>query len=181
MLSSALGSNWQGTSLHKGLKDIRDGASNTIAVSEKGLGGEAGDRTIFGQSIWSIAGIDTNATLCLATSTNRRTYNPGLNVADWTTGNLWAFGHPHWGAFTTILPPNGPSCYVGAANPSNFWGIFTPSSHHPGGVQATMADGSVRFVSETIDCGNYGVGTVKNFGVWGAMGTVAGGEAVPEA
>ncbi len=44
----------------------------------------------------------------------------------------------------------------------------TARSYHPGGVQTLMADGSVRFTSDTID------GTV-----WRAMGTVAGGEVLP--
>ena len=39
-----------------------------------------------------------------------------------------------------------------------------------------MADGSVRFVNNNIDCGNYGAGSPASFGVWGAIGTVAGGE-----
>ncbi len=46
-----------------------------------------------------------------------------------------------------------------------------------------MADGSVRFVSDTIDCGDLSAvstkGTGKSpYGVWGAMGTPAGGETV---
>jgi hypothetical protein len=43
-----------------------------------------------------------------------------------------------------------------------------------------MGDGSVRFVSETIDAGSpnsYAVTTGKSpYGVWGAMGSPAGGE-----
>ncbi len=41
-----------------------------------------------------------------------------------------------------------------------------------------MADGSVRFVTETINCGNYGTGTNPSYGIWGALGTVNGGEAI---
>ncbi|MBR6387675.1 MAG: DUF1559 domain-containing protein, partial [Thermoguttaceae bacterium] len=53
-------------------------------------------------------------------------------------------------------------------------------SNHSGGVNVGMLDGSVRFVSETIDCGNlnaYQVTAGKSpYGVWGAMGSPQGGE-----
>jgi hypothetical protein len=48
-----------------------------------------------------------------------------------------------------------------------------------------MADGSVRFVSSNIDTGNLAVpapaatsGVPSPFGVWGALGSKAGGETV---
>jgi prepilin-type processing-associated H-X9-DG protein len=81
--------------------------------------------------------------------------------------------------FNTILPPNS----IGATNYSSEWGsehILPPDSRHPGGVNAMMADGSVRFVSETIEAGNPASAGVTQglspFGVWGAMGSKAGGE-----
>jgi prepilin-type processing-associated H-X9-DG protein len=45
------------------------------------------------------------------------------------------------------------------------FGAITARSHHPSGVNALLADGSVRFVKSTVD-GN----------IWRALGTVAGGE-----
>ena len=42
-------------------------------------------------------------------------------------------------------------------------------SVHPGGVQVLLADGSVRFVSETID-----------LTTWRALATIAGGEPIGE-
>jgi prepilin-type processing-associated H-X9-DG protein len=57
--------------------------------------------------------------------------------------------------------------------------IITPSSNHTGGVQLALADGSVRFVSETIDVGslpNAAKSGRSNFGVWGAVGSRNGGE-----
>ena len=167
-----------GSNMQKGFRDLKDGTSNTIAISEKGLGAELGSRTIHGQSVFSFttANLAANPTTCLATAQNRF-YISGT-VSTWGTGTLWAFGHPHWGAFTTVLPPNGPSCYQGADNPSNASGIYTPTSYHPGGVLGCLADGSVRFISETIDCGNYGVAPTPNRGVWGALGSVNGGEPI---
>jgi prepilin-type processing-associated H-X9-DG protein len=155
-----------------GMRDIADGSSNTIAMTERAMGSGA-NNSILGHTARGIGGIDTNPRACLATASGEL-YVGGTSISGWDAGTLWPFGHPHWSAVTTVLPPNGPSCYSGGGdNPSNQWGIFTPSSRHTGGVQVLMADGSVRFISENIDTGNL---TPNNLGVWGAMGTVQGGE-----
>ena len=39
-----------------------------------------------------------------------------------------------------------------------------------------MTDGSVRYFTDSIGVGNYGSGTLPDFGVWGALGTIAGEE-----
>jgi prepilin-type N-terminal cleavage/methylation domain-containing protein/prepilin-type processing-associated H-X9-DG protein len=60
----------------------------------------------------------------------------------WREGSIWRNGYNH------LLPPNNP-CW---RPNSDWWQLVTPaSSWHPGGVNVTMADGSVRFVSENID------------------------------
>ena len=157
----------------KGMHDVTDGTSNTIAMSER-CNGSPDKRTIKDHAIFSVGGIDANPTLCLARASGG-VYTSG-SVTTWSAGSLWAFGHPSWGCFTTILPPNGPSCFVGDDNPSDDSGIFTASSRHPGGVQAVFLDGSVKFINQTINCGNFGVGSTPNYGVWGALGTIDGGE-----
>jgi hypothetical protein len=49
-------------------------------------------------------------------------------------------------------------------------------------LDGLMADGSVHFISETIDTGNLGVQQPNDgrsrYGVWGALGSKAGGETV---
>jgi len=164
---------------YKGFKDITDGTSNTIAMAERVLG-NPGTRSILGQAVFNVAGIDTNPVLCMATAQNKQ-YVTGTSISTWGSGTLWAFGHAPQAAVTTVLPPNAPSCWAGNNdNPSNQWGIFSATSLHTGGVQVLLGDGSVRFVSENIDCGNYGVAPTPNFGIWGALGTVNGGEVTGE-
>jgi prepilin-type N-terminal cleavage/methylation domain-containing protein len=159
---------------HRGFRDLLDGSSNTIAMAERGMG-SGSNNSVIGHSARGIGGIDTNPAACFATAAGKF-YVGGTSVSGWDAGTLWPFGHPHWSAVTTVLPPNGPSCYSGGSdNPSNQWGIYTPSSHHVGGVQVLLADGSVRFISENIDTGNL---TPSNLGVWGALGTAQGGELV---
>ena len=63
-------------------------------------------------------------------------------------------------------------------------GWYAASSHHPGGVDVGMADGSVRFIAETVDTGD-SLATTPDptsgrspYGVWGALGTMAAGDHV---
>lgn len=160
----------------KKIADIWDGTSNTIAMGETGMGNVTNPRDIIGRAVYSIAGVDTTPAICLTQATNGL-YNTGVSISSWHMGSLWAFGHPHWNFFNTVLPPNSASCYVGADNPSNAWGVWSLSSRHPGGGHALFADGSVRFISENI---NTGAMTPGNYGVWGALGTIGGKEPVGE-
>jgi len=72
--------------------------------------------------------------------------------------------------------------------------MVSPSSNHTGGVNASIGDGSVHFISDTISCGRldlklgedqgYTGGQTRYFtgpstyGVWGALGSREGGESV---
>jgi len=162
---------------------VKDGSSNTIAFSEKVIRSVANQ--IKGGIARNVADIDNNPTNCLA-----RVAADGVTLTaptNGSSGRRWNGSQPIRCAVTTVLPPNGPSCASGNLS----WGISTPSSYHPGGVNVTLTDGSVRLISETIDAGNLaapssgssslGSGSVKMaspYGVWGALGSKAGGEAV---
>jgi prepilin-type processing-associated H-X9-DG protein len=116
-----------------------------------------------------------------------RTYPGGGYVGDTTRGYRWGDGAAFFSAFTTAVRPNNASCFSGST--ANHWyqGMFSASSRHTGGVHCLMADGAVRFISENIDSGNtavtlpgYTSSTASPFGVWGALGSKAGGETVSD-
>jgi prepilin-type N-terminal cleavage/methylation domain-containing protein len=97
---------------------------------------------------------------------------PGQGHTAWVDGNTQETG------MTTAFPPN-----KAAINPTSHadldiltllisknqpvWGAITARSYHPGGVDALLADGSVRFVKSTVDAAT-----------WRALGTVAGSEVI---
>ena len=96
-------------------------------------------------------------------------------------GSLWPDGQPERVGFVTVLPPNAPSCIndtnVNADGASN---LLSANSEHVGGVHCLLADGSVRFFSNSIDTGNLTLinnpGSPSPYGVWGALGTKDGGD-----
>jgi len=149
------------------IADITDGTSNTIAMSERAS--LPGNRKIVGNLAYNST-YDPGACLALVVGGQ---FAPSAQLTDWGAPGMWASGYPYWNGFITVLPPNGPSCTaLNNINMGKASGIWTASSHHPGGVQALMADGSVTFYSETIDA----QGGKTGYGVWGALGTRAGGE-----
>lgn len=175
------------------LADVLDGASNTLAMSERSrasfpLGGNPRAAIKQGTAVGLVnlsTNPATNPAACLATANGPWYSNPS-NVKG-VFGTIWTCGDPERTGFTTVLPPNAPSCegtdYGTSAVPTNGpgSGVFPPNSYHPDGVLGLMGDGSVRFINEQIDTGNLAgseaIGGPSVFGVWGAMGSRAGGEA----
>lgn len=162
------------------LRDITDGASNTIAVSECKRSASYGlDRfEAQGHPKVNVVGVATNPSLCLATLATRETFLTAntTNLVQ-GRGGRWADGWPVYAGFQTILPPNSPSCVQGGGTEDPNNAIYSAASAHPGGVHVLLCDGSVRFVGENIDCGNTSavppgrVQTQSPYGVWGALGT----------
>jgi prepilin-type processing-associated H-X9-DG protein len=99
------------------------------------------------------------------------------------------FGAPPVVMFSTILPPNSPSCSSGE---TRTWistnNIISASSFHSGGANTAFADASVHFIAETIDSQTPGltpsalnqntkdINGASPFGVWGALGSCSGSD-----
>jgi len=172
------------------LGELTDGTSNTITVSER-LKANYGLSTVVANQIETVLGTATSVGTILAapgscynTATGRY-FNAAQRVKG-RFGSLWTDGQSERTCFNTILPPNKPSCTsdnnVNADSGANTFGLLIPaSSRHTGGVNAGRADGSVQFISNSIDTGNLNLpeqtSGASPYGVWGALGTKSGGEA----
>ena len=164
-------------------RDCTDGTSNTIAMAEaaapvnvNGFGNAANN-----------ASITTPAACRALWNATTKLYAGGGFNGDTTRGYRWGDGAGYFSAFSTATPPNSAGCFT-TAN-VNHWadGIFNASSFHTGGVQVLMMDGSARFISENIDSGNQAAtipasnsSSISPYGIWGALGTRAGGETIGE-
>ncbi|MBP3532042.1 MAG: DUF1559 domain-containing protein [Thermoguttaceae bacterium] len=157
---------------------VTDGTSNTVAWSEcvSAIGGAG--RQLKGNMIGGLGSMYNGNSFpgpCLAMKNGTELSQDG--IANQWRGQRWADGQVMISGFNTVLPPNSPVCSYGS---DSAWGAATAQSNHSGGVNAAMLDGSVRFVSETIDCGDAYANAVTSgkspYGVWGAMGSASGGE-----
>ncbi len=161
---------------------ILDGLSNTVLMSERASPGRP--RDVIGHHVpYGPLGSITPAQIKGIAANG--SYLPYMSLVGgagvYANGENWAHGQS-WPtdlgscAFSTNLPPNHPSAFpVGAA----------ASSHHRGGVFALMGDGSVRLINQSIDVGDQfkiprwlWISDDTPYGVWGALGTVAGSESI---
>ncbi len=177
------------------MADVIDGTSNTIAMSERvahgrGVGHSSGGTASVAKGtehvmayVKGVGGLRANPINCRPT-TDGKYYTAGLTLNS-CTGVAWTDGQPAYTGFNTVLPPNSPSCSEDTAN----WGdqahmVLPPTSRHPGGVNVLLVDGSVRFISETIDTGSLSSNQTQPksgpslYGVWGSLGSKAGSEPV---
>ena len=165
---------------------VTDGSSNTAAFSERAIG-EMGQRRIRGNVVIGVMADAFPAipAQCLASDGGGGYYKTTAKVMtanDWASGQRWSDGRSMYWAFTTALPPNKPTCMPGGGDNDWTWGVYTPTSWHPGGVNVGMIDGSVKFVSDSIDAGDptrpETIAGGSPYGVWGAMGTISGSEPI---
>jgi hypothetical protein len=181
------------------LNAITDGTSNTAIFSERIMGNAPGGELKVKAGVlnsfnvggtWS--GTNQNASVKYRSScVNTRDPNNGSQYSTSLTGVTnpdsywgkcgWTYtdGHFMQTSFNTVISPNGPACQY---RTNRDIGIFTPTSNHTGGVVVGLADGSIRFISETIDVGTLDNANrdaeVSRYGVWGALGSRNGGESV---
>ena len=179
----------------KGLGSCVDGTSNTVAMGEsiKNFGSSQFPKDAKGGIV---AADGANITLYseLQSECVLQVEPGGRVIRDGYVGrsNRGAilFGVVSVNSFHTVLQPNSPNCSHGGPEPhfnDRDWGVFSASSNHTGGVNVALFDGSVTFVSDTVNnitpglpAGRPGQRTAgaSDYGIWGGMGTPDGGESV---
>jgi prepilin-type processing-associated H-X9-DG protein len=149
-----------------------------------GGGGQFGMPSIGNEAYWNavvnnIPGVSNSPGVC-RTVTNGNKLKPGLTIHV-RRGIQWTDAPADLCMFNTVMPPNSPACAE-----SGEWGdhdivVLPPNSAHPGGVNGSMCDGAVRWFSDNINTGNVGLPQSRDapsvYGVWGAIGSVSGGDA----
>lgn len=167
-----------------GLRDLTDGTSNTALFSEK---------LTAHSNVGSVRSADSNpnnirrvwfrvtdvgrgtGSQTIQTINNVLSRCKSLPPTTVATGSVsetsgWFRAYPayaNYGVYHHTGTPNSRNCganYI-ADWGQDFWGTSNASSLHPGGVNVTMTDGSVRFIKDTI-----------NQSTWWALGSRNGGE-----
>jgi len=181
--------NWGSTAVTTnviGLQMVIDGTTNTALFSER-LMGVANNATTYLSSsrnakratfqvpvTGTLNGNDAAGAMNILNACKELPPTTAA-IASYRSGQIWIIGHPWAIAFnryTHFGPPNTITCDT---TPTNAVGGGTaggqatvpPTSNHPGGVNVCMADGSVRFVKDTV-----------SLATWWALGTRAGGEVI---
>jgi len=162
---------------------ITDGLSNTASFSERLIGLPSSQTA-------TVAIASVNARRGMFPGPDGGTFNtgdpslalkfvqgckalPGTTKASNTQhiGHIWTYGFPQYQSnyYNHFAAPNELSCInanEGSA-PTGRWSIATATSNHPGGVNVAFADGSVKFIKNSV-----------NLPTWWALGTRSGGEVV---
>ncbi len=165
-----------------GIRDITDGTSNTIAFSEALVGAaERNNRDRrnspnhngppAGGNLLSV--FDNPNAVLLGLASCNANWRTGTGAYTNRRGERWGWATTGLSLFNTIVPPNSKE-YPWSSCRWNCDGCGADSSHisnatsnHPGGVNCTMGDGSVKFIKDTV-----------NMRIWWSLGTKAGGEVI---
>jgi len=178
----------------RGLQDITDGSSNTVAFGEAIVGDTSKGNNTRANGCNTGADVGQVAQLAKGNDYDAQSKGPNLFTAleacntfyrgltSTSTnaqglknqrGQWWAIGERSQTIFNTVVPPNSKQypwsvCKLGsvgsAPNESQF---INASSNHPGGANFAFADGSVKFIKDSVNMQTY----------W-ALGTRDGGEVV---
>jgi prepilin-type N-terminal cleavage/methylation domain-containing protein/prepilin-type processing-associated H-X9-DG protein len=144
-------------------RDVTDGTSQTVAVSEL-LPGRSQERDRR-RMLWHIAESlgdagqpEALAARCAAASTPPDDGDP--------VAAIWWSGNPGHALYNHVLTPNQTSCVS-----QSLWiaGVFNSASEHPSGVNALFADGHVRLIGSHIAAD-----------VWHGVGSRNGREVLPQ-
>ncbi len=161
------------------IAQITDGTSNTIAYSEwivnNPLGKPPGRATqapnLQGTGYPDVTSLGLNAlsTVQADVALCNAAWNSGVQGNG--PGITWATGAMGYTLFNTVIPPNGggqiqwAACRNGCCAQSQHADYNNATSNHPGGVDVLMADGSAKFIKNSI-----------NWTTWWALGTRSGAE-----
>jgi prepilin-type N-terminal cleavage/methylation domain-containing protein/prepilin-type processing-associated H-X9-DG protein len=170
-----------------GIQSVTDGTSNTALFSERLFGVYGGavgtyfpnspdaKRVMFqatGVTVTENGNSPSQALALMQACKNLPLTSPSVNT--WPTGVVWTIGfvwYPSENRYFHLGTPNTLAC-VGS-NPiySNLYGdgagSVPPTSNHPGGVNVAFADGSVKFIKDSI-----------GVPVWWALGSRDLGEVI---
>jgi len=164
-----------------GISDVTDGTANTVAFSESLTGREGVGNAYRGNStrgvsdpgVGGLLDVSSNPALTMqALQACSQAFQANQSIST-NKGQMWAFGARGYSMFSTIQTPNDNkykfgSCQFGCADCGLdvAWAI-NAQSNHSGGVNSLLADGSVRFIKDSV-----------SQQAWWALGTKAGGEVV---
>jgi prepilin-type N-terminal cleavage/methylation domain-containing protein/prepilin-type processing-associated H-X9-DG protein len=168
-----------------GIRDCLDGASNTVVISERiigdnttairngaelytGLSWPDGNSSGFGGGVTqTVPYAATAPNTFLQTYQSQCDARRATQTSEFNTSlEFWACSRTHYGTtFTMMQTPN--TTHADCAFYQGGGGMITARSRHPGGVNVLIADGSARFVKDSI-----------NPLTWWAIGSKANGEVV---
>jgi prepilin-type N-terminal cleavage/methylation domain-containing protein/prepilin-type processing-associated H-X9-DG protein len=182
-ISTTPGFNWPTTGLFAWAKaytiaSVTDGTSNTIALAEGAVDTQTmsnfqkhlGLKNVAALTALQLADAETSPAQAIqAIQACNASWNSGTAVLSFERGENWAHGAMAYTMFNTIATPNAnnsdwSNCSNSTASVST---ITNADSYHPGGVNVCLADGSIRFVKNSVAQT-----------VWWALGTRANGEVI---
>jgi prepilin-type processing-associated H-X9-DG protein len=171
---------------------MSDGTSNTMGISETCVGTGNNDRTIKGAIVHNIE-LETGVpSLCRDVRGQNNFVKSGVGISNRSKAGRWGDARIPFSLYYAALPPNSPSCSK-AENSDDSYHQVSASSNHSGGVNVGMCDGSVKFVTDSVDSGDptkrlgdplttdtnqmgHKWTGPSTYGVWGGAATPAGGE-----
>jgi prepilin-type processing-associated H-X9-DG protein len=163
-----------GPTYSRRISEVTDGLSNTIAASEglighlqsrhcsSAVGTPPSDASVGTWSPFNVPLPGPTSQQALA-SLIASCANPPKPIGH----TRWSNGGVYYSGITTAMPPNQPIDWdwIDENDGGPTYMSLSASSQHPGGVNVLFADGSVRFVKNTV-----------NALTWRGLGSVQGGE-----